>query len=1464
MNKENTEKEYKAKAECVTIAYDVGISSIGVSEVHEFKGRKPEVKLGVRTFKAGESAKARGESRRSRRNITRKNGRKETMKFIFDEQGLIPLEESSKENYLRIGSSKKNPITIWDIRNKGLEEELTNKELLQCMTHMAKNRGNFLYEHINFESSNGGITKGALIEAILNMFESFVKFKENSDIIDSFKKDVIVDEIFKENNDENKDKLKKADFKKYLADEKDKESLDNIHSIFKFFTNCKANLSFIDGWNFESEDGKAITKNAVELAEAVDELEAGSSLAQLMNLYNKVYIYLIIKDYGYVCRVAKAKMEKHAEILKENTQWKRENGSKSNCKAFEDYEKNVKGLMSSTRLKNHANSLKPVRNMLNNYPNGLILKEARAILRKQQEYNARITDEFIAKVIAVLEGRIPFYVGPLGEDSPYAWCEKNGNFKYSYLTSEKCVNEAATMKNFKQCMQSKCNYLPEEFALPKGSLVLETQIILNELNVLTALKDEEPYYLTFEDKVNIIDNLFMKKNEVTYKNVKKLLDLDYFGTQSGDDGKKFNAKYSVYPKVADILGKDFKLESIADILTETEKVDRIESVILSLNMLSERKIKKQYFEEMNLGNSKKESSAIAESLSKLSVKGFGKLSKKFILDTPLNKSGDSLLCIMFASNTKDDCHGINQILFQAEDEHGNALDFKEGKWEKLLKENPDISFAELMNRKDVASSMPISRTVVRALNEAINQYKRDISRLGHAPDRVIIETARDLTGKPSSKKQNKSRIQRLEDIFISMKKKYAQEAGKKNDIEKVSEESRWWNKNMPDTWSDFVSMFAFIRNEGTRLQIMELYLSQGGYDLVTGQKVDIHNCERDHILYRGFGDNSMDNMCLENKMTNDKKGNHVPIEYIYDNADNIEEARKKVQAYHKRVNYCKKLGLISDKKVERLLLESSKDVFEFINKNLVDTNWIIKEFVGFLKAYNKLKGYNVKVVCMSSSFTALGRSIFGFNKDRNLGNQHHAYDAAVLCIMDGCLREFYPGYETGHGNQARYQEFYKMVVRNEEKQADKKENAKLYSFIRKAYNLHFNDRYTVDNPDSFIMDIKRTIPYRSQKSLKKRTGQLFNATLEPPRPENASEHELLDLLGINNKICSHSSLHSFALDVYEYTVFEKKGEKKHLAKKQAFIFLPRCIVDSKGHINKDKYLLVANWFSMPDKKSREIFYKEFVKQNRVIGDFNNTDKYSVHGELLDMHTGQIRKNVRFNRFYNGDMVYDTGSNMISYISGGGPKKGDAFLYSMNTFSLAEIEKHAARFKKAVTDTVKDLENKQVLESTLRNERLNFIREKIAKLPEKDQGKALELFESHLPKKAPETIYDIPYEDIADYVIENVIHIQTKNVYTRQTSDKDRHNAYIAVCSAVQDKIYSWSKVQGYKYGSFKGYKGLFETLAYCSLLMEQPNIIQSLGLKRTLKSSSVDSNKNLVKIIPLNPLNKKGKVESCH
>lgn len=134
--------------------------------------------------------------------------------------------------------------------------------------------------------------------------------------------------------------------------------------------------------------------------------------------------------------------------------------------------------------------------------------------------------------------------------------------------------------------------------------------------------------------------------------------------------------------------------------------------------------------------------------------------------------------------------------------------------------------------------------------------------------------------------------------------------------------------------------------------------------------------------------------------------------------------------YLKRVDYCKKLGLISDKKVERLLLEDSSEAFEFINRNLTDTNWITKEFVGFVKAYNKLKGYDITVVCMSSSFTSLARRTFNFSKNRSTGKQHHAYDAAMLIIMDGCLQEFFSGYENGHGNIQAYKEFYAKVLKD--------------------------------------------------------------------------------------------------------------------------------------------------------------------------------------------------------------------------------------------------------------------------------------------------------------------------------------------------------------------------------------------------------------------------------------------------
>lgn len=55
---------------------------------------------------------------------------------------------------------------------------------------------------------------------------------------------------------------------------------------------------------------------------------------------------------------------------------------------------------------------------------------------------------------------------------------------------------------------------------------------------------------------------------------------------------------------------------------------------------------------------------------------------------------------------------------------------------------------------------------------------------------------------------------------------------------------------------------------------ISLYISQMGTDLLTGEKIYLNNLdayEIDHILPRGFGDNSMDDKMLIAKKVNAKK-----------------------------------------------------------------------------------------------------------------------------------------------------------------------------------------------------------------------------------------------------------------------------------------------------------------------------------------------------------------------------------------------------------------------------------------------------------------------------------------------------------------------------------------------------------------------------------------------------------------
>ena len=721
----------------MVFAIDSGCASSGFAMYDGTKKTKdhtPKFSLSVETFLEGESAKNRRASRSARKMGTRKDGRRDNIKKAFDEFGLIPLQESTKENYLLFKDETKAGQTIYSLRAKGLTEQLSYKELMQCLVHLSKNRGHFLMEDIDFVNSKG-ISRQDLEKELTNIITAYVELDRTD--MDKFKKDII-DEII-EPDATCESPLKKADMKNYVADKKDKNASANLWSLFKFFSGNKVKLDFIPEIDFSD------SVNAAGLREKIEELPSECDANTLLFLYDSINIYALIKDYGYICLANLAKLKEHDE--------------KKNDK---DYKQKIKNQMNASKVKKHADSIRCVRNLNNNYPNGLIIKEALAILKTQQTFDERISDEFIDIIAGILHSHIPYYVGPLGEKSPFGWCQKKGKFKYSYEhCCEDMIDEYNTMHNFKRRIQSRCNYLPENYALSKGSILLETFQILNSLNVLTARKDNKPYYLSREDKILVLNELFLQKKNVTYAHIKSLLHLDYFGTKAGGESDKFTTGYTVYFDIIRIL-PILKLSSIEEIFTADRKMQILEDIVLQLNILLDKPVKKQYMMEiLNLSEND------AEQISKLSVKGFGKISKEFLMDTPLNKDNEALLSIMFKSNTEKECHEINQILFNAKDSSGASIDFTEHKWMTLLKDNPEKSFAEIFMTDDIAMSLPMSRAVIRSLNESMKEYKANIQRFG-IPDRVIIETARDMSG-ANNKKKSTGRLEKIHKTFDSLK-----------------------------------------------------------------------------------------------------------------------------------------------------------------------------------------------------------------------------------------------------------------------------------------------------------------------------------------------------------------------------------------------------------------------------------------------------------------------------------------------------------------------------------------------------------------------------------------------------------------------------------------------------------------------------------------------------------------------
>lgn len=1183
--------------------FDIGIGSTGVAVISDDGNL---VYDGTHVFNTAEEASESRKNRGARRNLSRKKWRRNQLLEAFDDFNVLSKQETSQNGYLCYTVNTdtiQRPLekTVYHLRKKGLFEQISKRELLLCLYNMLHARGHFLMETIDFAKPNT-ISFDDFKEHFYTTVEEIIHISDNEK--QNFENDILKP-VFSGSIKRSNDIKKVCDNAKLTLEDDERVSLIEVLKLISGYKAKATNISNKLEYTKESF-------NVTDLKN--DENELPVFLQSTVDLYDLMNVARIMSSHNYLCEVAVDKLDHFDEVAKDTHS--------------DEYKNEVKNIKDHSSNGKH---LRVVRNLENGYPNGLYVKEARAILRKQQEFYPEISDDFIEVCESIISARIPYYIGPLKNDAKNAWVTKNGKIKYSYAYSmkqaDKPVDEYDSIEKWKKRMISHCTYLPEEYALPKGSFIAETFSILNELNILRAEdENDNTYYLTYDDKVKILDTLFMSGKEVKYSDVRDLLHIKNFGTRKqSNDNRKFNNKYTLYPRISKLI-PSLKLDSVIDIFSENEKVKEIEEIILSINLYNEEKTKIDYFKDK-----KGYSQEVSKALSKLTSNSFYSYSEEFVLHQPMNERGDSMMSLLFEDNNRFYTNEQMTLISKAVDEEGNPLDFSANKYEKILKENGGKLNIDLL-LEDGNPLIPISRPVIRGLNEAMKMYTELVKVYG-VPKRVVIETARDLKDHSIIGTQSEKHFDQTKKLYDYL-------------VEQFGGEKNFAKKTNVEEWEQIES---YVNKNKVKI---ELYLRQNGVDLLTGEKININELEKyevDHILPRGFGDDSLDDKMLISKLANAKKANRLPLQFI-ESGEQIGNHLVTSSEFIHRVENLYDMKLISQKKRDRLLLENDKDLETFINQNLVDTRYIIREFMSILNAYNKHHHYDTHVVSLRAAYTSLYRKTFNFDKNRGYGQQHHAHDAALIVVADKTLSTYYPHYdERNHRNDSGFSKTYRDFIQEMQSNDQAKKDSLKYfirGMFRKAYGVSFSDS------SSIISQIKRTVPFYSTKVEKNYKGKYFEAT--KLNQKMYKEDAVLSIVGVNDDKQVFSGVNCAATDFYKYK--DKKGNKKHLA-----VHIPKVIIDKDGNINQEKYIaLIQKHYKVP--------------------------------ELLD-ENGELKTGYFRFRAFTNDIIYNTVANCPMLFNIGSITNKKLELKFINVFSYDDIYKNGLNIQNDLINEY-DLKTKQ--------------------------------------------------------------------------------------------------------------------------------------------------------------------------
>lgn len=1314
-----------------SIGLDIGTNSVGwavITDDYRVPAKKMKVLgntnkttikknlIGALLFDAGNTAADRRLKRTARRRYTRRRNRILYLQEIFatemnkvdenffhrlDDSFLVP-EDKRGSKYPIFGTLEeekeyhKQFPTIYHLRKSlaDSKEKADLRLIYLALAHIIKYRGHFLYED-SFDIKNNDIQK---------IFNEFTSLYDNTFEESSLSKgNAQVEEIF---TDKISKSAKRDRILKLFPDEK---STGIFSEFLKLIVGNQADFKK----HFDLEEKAPLQFSKDTYDEDLENLlgQIGDMYADLFVVAKKLYDAILlagilsVKDTATKAPLSASMIERydnHQNELSALKQFIKRNLSEKYDEVFSDESKDgyagyidgkttqegfykyIKNLISKFEGADYflekierEDFLRKQRTFDNgSIPHQIHLQEMNAILRHQGEYYPFLKENK-EKIEQILTFRIPYYVGPLARGNRnFAWLTRNSDEAIRPWNFEKIVDKANSAKDFINKMTNYDLYLPKEKVLPKHSPLYETFTVYNELTKVKFIAEGMRNYqfLDSGQKKKIVDQLFKEKRKVTEKDI-----INYLHNVDGYDGieikgieKQFNASLSTYHDLIKII-KD------KEFLDDPKNGDILENIVHTLTIFEDREMIKRCLTQYHSILDEK----VIKILARRHYTGWGKLSAKLINGIRDKQTGKTILDYLI-----DDGYSNRNFMQLINDD---GLSFKEV-----------IQKAQVVGRTDdlkqIVQELPGSPAIKKGILQSIKIVDELVKVMGHSPESVVIEMARENQTTNKGKSKSQQRLKTLLDAISELGSNILKEHPTDN-----------------------------IQLQNDRLF---LYYLQNGKDMYTGEALDINqlsNYDIDHIVPQAFiKDDSLDNRVLTSSKDNRGKSDNVPgLEIV-----------EKMKSFWQQLLKSK---LISERKFNNLTKAErggldERDKVGFIKRQLVETRQITKHVAQILDArFNaevnekNQKIRTVKIITLKSNLVSNFRKEFGLYKVREINDYHHAHDAYLNAVVAKAILKKYPKLEPEfvYGDYQKY-DLKRYISRTKDPKEIEKATEK-YFFYSNLLNFfkeevqyadgtvvkRENIEYSKDtgeiawNKEKDFATIKKVLSYPQVNIVKKTEEQTGGFSKESILPKGNSDklipRKTKDMLwdttkygGFDSPVVAYSILliadiekgkakklktvkTLVGITIMEKATFEKnpitflENKGYHNVRKENILFLPkyslfelengrRRMLASAKELQKGNemvlpsYLISLLYHAKKIQKKDEPEHFEYIQQHHT--EFNDllnfVSEFSQKYVLAESNLEKIKKIYSDSEQSNMEELANSFINLLTFTAFGAP------------------------------------------------------------------------------------------------------------------------------------------------------------------------------------------------------------------